>query len=162
MVFYLIAYMVTNLAAFGIITIVEREVKSDEISDYAGLARRSPGLGLGLLAAFLSLAGIPPFAGFVGKVLLILISHAQIWQSHGWLRLVIIGILNSILALYYYLRVIRSSTRVTKLPNRANVPRVPMKIAVSMCVLEFWWSVFSSHRLYNWLVTQFNLIPVKV
>lgn len=105
-VFYLIAYMVTNLAAFGIISVVEKEIKSDEIADFAGLARRSSGLGLGLLAAFLSLAGIPPFAGFVGKIFLFssaMASSASSWQ----IALVILGALNSIIALYYYLKVIK-------------------------------------------------------
>ncbi len=100
--FYLMAYLVTNLAAFGIVTIIGRTIGSDDISAYAGLSRRSPGLALGLLAAFLSLAGIPPFAGFVGKVLLF---TAAMQSQLAWL--VIIGILNSIIGLYYYLVVLK-------------------------------------------------------
>lgn len=100
--FYLMAYLVTNLAAFGIVTVIGRALGSDEINAYAGLSRRSPALALGLLAAFLSLAGIPPFAGFIGKVLL----FTAAMQSHlAWL--VIIGILNSIIGLYYYLVVLK-------------------------------------------------------
>ncbi len=97
-VFYLIAYMVTNLTAFGIISIVSEVVGSDEISDYKGVAKKSPAIGLALMAAFLSLAGIPPFAGFVGKILLFSagVGSAQI----PWLLpLVAIGILNSIIGL---------------------------------------------------------------
>ena len=67
--YYLIAYLVTNLAAFGIVTVVGRATGSDEISAYAGLSRRSPALALALLVALLSLGGIPPFAGFFGKLL---------------------------------------------------------------------------------------------
>jgi NADH-quinone oxidoreductase subunit N len=101
-VFYLMAYLVTNLAAFGIVTVIGRKLGSDEISAYAGLSRRSPELALGLLAAFLSLAGIPPFAGFVGKVLL----FTSAMQAHlAWL--VGIGIINSIIGLYYYLVVLK-------------------------------------------------------
>ncbi len=73
-VYYLMAYLVTNLAAFGIVTIVGKTVGSDEISAYAGLSRRSPGLALALLVCMLSLGGIPPFAGFFGKVL-------GVWRS---------------------------------------------------------------------------------
>lgn len=132
-VIYLIAYMVTNLAAFGIITIVGRTIKSDEIDSYAGLARRSPALGLGILVAFLSLAGIPPFAGFVGKLLLF--SSAVSNMGIPWLAaLVVIGILNSILALYYYLRVIKivyqGETQSTEVIPVART----MKISVSLCV----------------------------
>ncbi len=68
-IYYLMAYLVTNLAAFGIVTVVGRVTGSDEISAYAGLSRRSPGLALALLVALLSLGGIPPFAGFFGKLL---------------------------------------------------------------------------------------------
>jgi NADH-quinone oxidoreductase subunit N len=101
-VFYLIAYLVTNLAAFTIVTIIGKTLGSDEIKDYAGLSRRSPALSLGLLAAFLSLGGIPPFAGFVGKVLLF---TSAIQVNMAWLA--IIGIINSIIALYYYLVVLK-------------------------------------------------------
>ncbi len=132
-VVYLIAYMVTNLAAFGIISILGNQVKSDEISAYSGLARKSPGLGLGLLAAFLSLAGIPPFAGFVGKIFLF--SSAILDMSNPWLvGIVILGVLNSILALYYYLRVIRIVYQgEPESAEPVNVTR-SMKIAVSICV----------------------------
>jgi NADH-quinone oxidoreductase subunit N len=132
-VVYLMAYMVTNLAAFGIISIVEREVKSDEISDLSGLSRRSSGLALGLLAAFLSLAGIPPFAGFVGKVFLF--SSAVMGLEYWWLAaLVVIGVLNSILALYYYLRVVK----IIYQGESASTEKIPvtnsMRIAVVVCV----------------------------
>ena len=67
-VFYLMAYILTNLAAFGIVMAFSRITGSDEITDYAGMSRRSPGLALAMLVAFLSLAGMPPFGGFVAKV----------------------------------------------------------------------------------------------
>ncbi len=66
-VFYLIGYVLTNLLAFGIVGIVGRATGSDDFSAYAGLSRRSPALGLAALVAFLSLAGMPPFVGFVAK-----------------------------------------------------------------------------------------------
>jgi NADH-quinone oxidoreductase subunit N len=105
-VLYLIAYMITNLTAFGIISEVGRILGSDQISDYAGLSRRSPTLALALLAAFLSLAGIPPFAGFVGKLLLF--SSAISLIQYPWLLvLAIFGVINAILALFYYLVVLK-------------------------------------------------------
>ena len=67
-VFYLAAYIVTNLLAFGVVMAFSRVTGLDDIKDYAGMSRRNPLLGLMMLAAFLSLAGMPPFGGFVAKV----------------------------------------------------------------------------------------------
>ena len=101
-VFYLIGYILTNLLAFGIVAAVGQVTGSDDFSAYAGLSRRSPGLGLAVLVAFLSLAGMPPFVGFVAKVF---IFSAAI--EAGWVWLAIVGILNSIIGLYYYLNVLK-------------------------------------------------------
>ncbi len=105
-VLYLMAYMITNLTAFGIISEVGRTLGSDEISAYAGLSRRSPTMALALLAAFLSLAGIPPFAGFVGKLLLFSAAISMV-QLPWVFALAIFGVLNAIIALYYYLVVLK-------------------------------------------------------
>ncbi len=101
-VFYLIAYMFTNLAAFGIIVAVWRTTKSDEIVDYDGLSRRAPMLALAMLVAFLSLAGMPPFGGFMAKVLVFAAA-----VEAGWVWLAFVGVLNSIIGLYYYLVVLK-------------------------------------------------------
>lgn len=101
-VYYLIAYLFTNLAAFGIVAIMARETGSSELSVYAGLSRRSPGLALAFLVALLSLGGIPPFGGFIGKVL---VFGAAIQSGLIWLA--IIGVLNSVVGLYYYLMVMK-------------------------------------------------------
>ncbi len=102
LVFYMIAYILTNLAAFGIITAVGRVTGSDELDSYRGLSRRSPYLALALLIAFLSLTGMPPFGGFIAKVLV----FAAGVQA-GWTWLVVVGIINSVVGLYYYLTVIK-------------------------------------------------------
>jgi NADH-quinone oxidoreductase subunit N len=101
-VYYLMAYLVTNMAAFGIVTMVSRTIGSDDISAYAGLSRRSPRLALALLVALLSLGGIPPFAGFFGKLL---VFGAAVQANMVWLA--ILGVLNSIVALYYYLNILK-------------------------------------------------------
>ncbi len=101
-VFYMLAYIVTNLAAFGIVMAVGRIVGSDELDAYRGLSRRSPGLALIMLAAFLSLAGMPPFGGFVAKVV---VFAAGIQAGYVWL--VVLGILNSVVGVYYYLNVLK-------------------------------------------------------
>lgn len=101
-VFYLIAYMVTNLAAFGAIAAFGRITGSDEIASYAGLSRRAPGLALVFMVAFLSLAGMPPLGGFVVKFF---IFAAAVNANLVWLA--VVGILNSIVGLYYYLTVLK-------------------------------------------------------
>jgi NADH-quinone oxidoreductase subunit N len=101
-VFYLIAYMVTNLAAFGVVAAFGRITGSDEISAYAGLSRRAPGLALAMLVAFLSLAGMPPLGGFVVKFFV----FAAAVNSH-LIWLAVAGVLNSIIGLYYYLTVLK-------------------------------------------------------
>jgi NADH-quinone oxidoreductase subunit N len=101
-VFYLLAYILTNLAAFGIVMAFGRITGSDEIKDYAGMSRRSPGLALAMLVAFLSLAGMPPFGGFVAKVF---VFAAAVQVNMVWLA--VVGILNSIVGLYYYLTVLK-------------------------------------------------------
>lgn len=129
-IFYLISYLVTNLASFGIVVIVGRSVGSDEISAYAGLSRRSPGLALALLVALLSLGGVPPFAGFIGKLF---VFAAAVQADMIWLA--IVGIINAVFALYYYLVVLkvvwlnRSESEEEKIP----VTR-PWKLAVVVCV----------------------------
>jgi NADH-quinone oxidoreductase subunit N len=101
-VFYLAAYIVTNLLAFGVVMAFNRITGLDDIKDYAGMSRRNPWLGLMMLSAFLSLAGMPPFGGFVGKVF---VFAAGVQAGYTWL--VVIGILNSILGVYYYLNAMK-------------------------------------------------------
>ena len=101
-VFYLAAYVVTNLAAFAVVILFARTAGSEQIEDYAGLSRRSPGLALALMVAFLSLGGMPPLAGFVAKVYV----FAAVVES-GWIWLAFVGVLNAIIGLYYYLTVLK-------------------------------------------------------
>ncbi len=100
--FYLLIYLFTNIAAFGVIILVSNKTGSDEIKDLRGLNRRSPVLALVMMFAVLSLAGIPPTAGFFGKFFLF---RAAIEQGLWWLAL--IGILVAFVALYYYLGIIK-------------------------------------------------------
>jgi NADH-quinone oxidoreductase subunit N len=101
-VFYLAAYILTNLLAFGIVMAFSRVTGLEDLKDYSGMSRRSPWLGLMMLAAFLSLAGMPPFGGFVAKVV---VFAAGIQAGYVWL--VVIGILNSVIGVYYYLNAMK-------------------------------------------------------
>jgi len=101
-VFYLIAYILTNLLAFGIVGVVGHVTGSDDVSAYNGLNRRNAPLSLAALVAFLSLAGMPPFGGFVAKFFV----FAAAIQS-GWIWLAVVGVVNSIVGLYYYLNILK-------------------------------------------------------
>ena len=101
-VYYLIAYLFTKLAAFGVVAATSKYVGSDEMPAYYGLSRRSPALALAMLVAFLSLAGMPPFGGFVSKVF---VFSAAVKSNLVWLA--VAGVLNSIIGLFYYLTVLK-------------------------------------------------------
>jgi NADH-quinone oxidoreductase subunit N len=100
--FYMLMYVLTNIAAFTVIIAVSNTVGSDEIRDFAGLGRRAPYLALAMVLALLSLSGVPPLAGFFGKFFLF---AAAVDAGYVWLA--VIGVLNAIVALYYYLTVIK-------------------------------------------------------
>lgn len=100
--FYMFMYTFTNLLAFGVIVIFTEATGSESIKDLAGLSRRNPWLALAMTIGLLSLAGIPPAAGFFGKFFLF---NAAVTAGLEWLALV--GVLNAIIGLYYYLTVIK-------------------------------------------------------
>jgi len=100
--FYLLSYVLINLGAFGIIEVIARRGdKRVEISDYAGIGFQSLGLASALSLFLLSLAGIPLTGGFMAKLLV----FKSAWSA-GFHALVVIGVINSAISWYYYLRVI--------------------------------------------------------
>ncbi len=131
-IFYLAAYIATNLLAFGVVMAVSRVTGADDIKDYSGLSRRNPWLALMMLCAFLSLAGMPPFGGFVGKVF---VFAAGVQANYTWL--VVVGILNSILGVYYYLNAMKY-VYLYRMPNEdeENHPiPLPRPYAIALVVL---------------------------
>jgi NADH-quinone oxidoreductase subunit N len=130
LIFYLLAYVVTNLAAFAIVILFARTAGSEEIADYAGLSRRSPWLAMALLVALLSLAGMPPLAGFVAKVY---VFAAAVESGLIWLAFV--GVLNAIVGLYYYLIVLKVVYlyRSEEEDIPISVPR-PYAVALAACI----------------------------
>jgi NADH-quinone oxidoreductase subunit N len=100
--FYLGAYAATNLAAFFAIIAISNKLGSDQIDDFAGMGRRAPVLALALALSMVSLIGIPPTALFVGKLY---IFTAAVNSGLVWLAA--IGVVNSVISAYYYLRVVR-------------------------------------------------------
>jgi NADH-quinone oxidoreductase subunit N len=99
-IFFIGAYALTNLAAFIVVIAISTRAGSDEISDYAGLAQRSPWLAAALGFALVSLTGIPLTAGFVAKLY---IFNAAVQSDLIWL--VVVAVLNTVVSAFYYLRV---------------------------------------------------------
>ena len=102
-VFYLVVYLFMNLGAFGVVTLVANAGGGEEIHSYQGLGVRAPYTCVAMAIFLFSLIGLPPFAGFVGKVYLF---AAVIYQKIYWLA--VVAALNTVISLYYYLRVIKA------------------------------------------------------
>ncbi|GKU27573.1 NADH-quinone oxidoreductase subunit N [Clostridium folliculivorans] len=99
---YSVVYLFANIGAFGVVIAVSKATQSTEIKDYAHLARKSPFLAAVMLISLLSLAGIPPLAGFVGKFYLFL---SIIQKGQLWLAFLSIGM--SVVSVYYYLKIVK-------------------------------------------------------
>ncbi|MFH0886907.1 MAG: NADH-quinone oxidoreductase subunit N [bacterium] len=99
---YLAIYLFTNIGAFACILAVENKLNTLEIENYGGLAQKAPFLSACLAMFFLSLVGIPPFGGFIAKFFI----FAGLIEA-GWIWLAIIGVVNSVISLYYYFNVVR-------------------------------------------------------
>lgn len=102
MVFYMLVYALTNLAAFGVLIVHIHQTGQEDITSLRGISKANPLLALSLMIALFGLAGIPPLAGFVGKFFLFSVA-AQV----GYYWLVAVAALNSTVSLYYYLRLVR-------------------------------------------------------
>lgn len=102
LMYYLVAYGLMNLGAFAVVLAVGRQGEpNEELSDYAGLGFRYPALGMAMTIFMLSLTGVPPLVGFTGKFY---IFSAAVKAGYIWLA--VIGVLNSVVSAYYYIRVV--------------------------------------------------------
>ncbi len=132
LMFYLLAYTLMTLGAFGTVVLLERrEYAGETYADYAGLAQRAPLLAALMLIFLLGLTGIPPTGGFFGKFYL----FAAAVES-GWTWVAVIGVIMSAISLYYYMGVVVSmyfqdSDRTTPVPLRAPV----LVGAIGFCAL---------------------------
>jgi NADH-quinone oxidoreductase subunit N len=120
--FYLATYVLTNIAAFAVVEVVTNTLGTENIYDMGGLSRRSFWLALGMLLAMLSLAGVPPLAGFFAKFYIF-----QAAMSVNLVWLAVVGVLNSIVALYYYLIVIR-----VMFVDRTEGDETPAKVPLTL------------------------------
>jgi NADH-quinone oxidoreductase subunit N len=151
LVFYLATYLFMNLAAFAIVALLRNRLRSEEISAYAGLVRSSPGIVVATAVVLVSLIGLPPLAGFVAKFLvfssLVTAIRAGVEQPL-MLVLLVLGGLNTVISLFYYLRVLKVMTFDPPPDDRAAeaFPLVSLPgalvtaLAVPVVVLGIFWS----------------------
>jgi NADH-quinone oxidoreductase subunit N len=103
-IYYIAIYLFMNLACFYVITLLSRSGENVTVDDLAGLSKRSPLLAFTLAASAFSLAGIPPTGGFTGKFFLFVSAFQE-----GHLAIVIIGAVNTVISIFYYLNLVRMS-----------------------------------------------------
>ena len=147
--YYLGGYLFTTLAAFSVIALVMRHLDSEDIGGLAGLNQRSPLLALTLMLAMVSLAGIPPLAGFFGKFLLLKAVIEQGATNHGYYCLAFTALVGVVISLYYYFGVIRAIYWSKETPSREPIAiSLPMQFALGVCIIGmFWLGLFP-----NWLL----------
>ena len=128
--YYLLAYALMNIGAFGIITLLGRQGEEySTLSDFSGLGLKSPAMGLAMAIFMFSLAGIPPTAGFMGKFY---IFAAAVKSGFVWL--VVLGAINSVISIYYYLRVIMTMYFTAPVESPAVSPSTTAPLTVALSV----------------------------
>ena len=145
---YLVAYLFMNLGTFACVVAVVNEAGNESIDAFRGLAQRSPMLALLCALFLLSLAGIPPLLGFFGKFLLF---GAAIQAQQLWLALA--GIINSAIALYYYVNIIRLMYLLPPAhPQPLSTPRA-LRLALGVCAAATLLLGLFPAQLLAWLKT---------
>jgi NADH-quinone oxidoreductase subunit N len=134
LIYYAITYALTVLGAFGVVALVENETGGDTLSDFAGLSRRAPVPSLCMLIFLLSLAGIPPLAGFFGKFYLFSSALTSTSGTLGLLWLVVLAIAMSAVSLYYYLKVLKYIYVVDPSAGATSI-RIPVLRQVVLCLI---------------------------
>ena len=149
--FYLGTYVFMNLGAFAIVALLRNRLRSEEIADYAGLVRSSPGIVVAMAVVLVSLIGLPPLAGFVSKFLVFsaLVQAIQAGAERPlMLTLLVLGGLNTVISLFYYLRVLKVMTFEPPAESRVagDVPRGSLPgalvtaVVVPVVLLGLFWS----------------------
>lgn len=147
-VFFLLVYVFTNIAAFSVVTAIADFSGKENISDYNGMYKTNPKLSLVLMLALFSLAGIPPVAGFFGK--LFLFGAAA---SKGFYWLIFVAVVNATISLYYYLKPVKAMF-IEK--NDAPIATFKidgyMRVGIILCVIGIFATGFAS-VIYEYIVS---------
>ncbi|MBD5213784.1 MAG: NADH-quinone oxidoreductase subunit N [Bacteroidales bacterium] len=151
LVYYILVYIFSNLAAFGVISAIENKTGLVDMDDYNGLRKTNPKLAFCMMLAMFSLAGIPPFAGFFSKFFIFTSAINQ--GSTAIYVLVLIALINTIISLYYYLLVVKAmyinTDEECKVPTFKSTcsERLGLIITVAGVILLGIVSVFYNHIL---------------
>ena len=133
--YYLGGYLFTTMAAFAVIVIAMRHLDSEDIGGLAGLHQRSPLLAATLMLAMVSLAGIPPLAGFFGKFLLLKAVIEQGATNPGYYCLAFVALIGVVISMYYYFGVVRAIYFSKNAPEAAPIlMSLPAKFVIVICV----------------------------
>ncbi len=139
-IYFILIYIFSNLAAFGVVSVISDRTGKESMDDYNGLYKTNPLLALTMMLALFSLAGIPPVAGFFGKFFLFTAAAQQ-----GYFILVIIALLNTIVALYYYLLVVKAMfINKSEEPIQYFKSDFTTKLALIICIAGIFVVGFSS------------------
>ena len=122
---YFFFYMLMNLGAFFIVQLIANNLNSENIKDYEGLGYRAPILGVCLTIFLISLTGLPPTAGFIGKLYV----FSAVLNS-GYIWLAVVGVLNSVISLYYYVSIIRNMYLRDVDSKKSKIVTSPIAIAI--------------------------------
>jgi NADH-quinone oxidoreductase subunit N len=145
--FYLVAYAITNFGTWGVVISLEKaEAKGLEIKDYAGLGRKYPALAAAMTVFMLSLIGLPPTIGLVGKIYLF-----RAVMEGGFTGLAIIGVLTSLVSAYYYLRVVVTMYMQEGDPERSREAFLDLTTAVTAIITVL--VCFAPQYLFSWAST---------
>jgi NADH-quinone oxidoreductase subunit N len=139
MLYYLSGYLFTVLAAFLVITLVLRHLETENISGLAGLGQRSPLLGATMTLSMVSLAGLPPMAGFFGKFLLLKSVIELGPANHRYFCLAFVALAGVVISIYYYFGVVRAiywGQASDTLPIR--IP-CALRFAIIVCIVGMFW-----------------------
>ncbi|MBD5350999.1 MAG: NADH-quinone oxidoreductase subunit N [Bacteroides sp.] len=132
LMYYILVYIFSNLAAFGVIGAIENKTGKVSMDDYNGLSKTNPWLSMTMMLAMFSLAGIPPFAGFFSKFFIF--TSALNTGSVAIYVLVLIALINTIVSLYYYLLVVKAMYINTEEPCQIETFRSPLSERAAMWV----------------------------
>jgi len=157
--FYLGGYLFTVLAAFTVIAVVLRHADTEDVSGLAGLHQRSPLLAAGMLCAMVSLAGIPPLAGFFGKFLLIKAALAQGPSDSGYYWLVAIAIVGVVISMYYYFGIVRVMYWSKDASDLSAIRApLPVRAAICGCMAGMLFVGVYPSPLLNWATTAVRVL----
>lgn len=154
---YLTVYMFMNLGAFFIVMIIANKINSEELEDYQGLGYRYPLLGVAMTIFLISLTGLPPTAGFIGKLF---VFTAVLDANMIWLA--VIGVINSVISLYYYVSIFRNMfLRQPVNPVEKQTLSLPNIVMIVILIIpNLLFGIYYSD-IVNWAYSSASLILVK-